>query len=154
MIGNRAMALGLAVGIAALAMWQKPAAAAETFEPIMLAANQTCGCSPADTYMASSPAVGWTLVDGPVTPISPTPTMAPAAAPWVQSTRQNVAVNGVPLERSLSPVVLPVQLWKPVVTAAGPMPAANYRIGKGLIGQPKVYVPGQPIRNLVRYLSP
>jgi hypothetical protein len=34
-------------------------------------------------------------------------------------------------------------------------PAANELIlGKGIIGQPKVYVSGQPVRNFLRYLSP
>ena len=39
-------------------------------------------------------------------------------------------------------------LW-PVVT----MPP-NYFVGRGVLGQPKVYVPGQPIRNVLRYLTP
>lgn len=30
----------------------------------------------------------------------------------------------------------------------------NVQLGRGLIGQPTVYVPGQPIRNFLRYLSP
>ena len=30
----------------------------------------------------------------------------------------------------------------------------NVQIGRGIIGQPTVYVPGQPFRNLIRYLSP
>lgn len=30
----------------------------------------------------------------------------------------------------------------------------NYYFGRGLIGQPKVYVPGQPVRNAIRYISP
>lgn len=34
-----------------------------------------------------------------------------------------------------------------------PMPA-QYRFGRGIVGQPKVYVPGQPIRNFLRFLSP
>lgn len=31
---------------------------------------------------------------------------------------------------------------------------SNYYVGRGIIGQPKVYVPGQPIRNALRYLTP
>jgi hypothetical protein len=31
---------------------------------------------------------------------------------------------------------------------------ASYYVGRGVIGQPKMYVPGQPIRNFLRYLSP
>ncbi len=30
----------------------------------------------------------------------------------------------------------------------------NVQIGRGIIGQPTVYVPGQPVRNFLRYLSP
>jgi len=30
----------------------------------------------------------------------------------------------------------------------------NVQIGRGIIGQPTVYVPGQPFRNFFRYLSP
>jgi hypothetical protein len=30
----------------------------------------------------------------------------------------------------------------------------NVQIGRGIIGQPTVYVPGQPFRNFMRYLSP
>ncbi len=30
----------------------------------------------------------------------------------------------------------------------------NVQIGRGIIGQPTVYVPGQPFRNFIRYLSP
>lgn len=30
----------------------------------------------------------------------------------------------------------------------------NVQLGRGLIGQPTVYVPGQPVRNFLRYLSP
>jgi hypothetical protein len=30
----------------------------------------------------------------------------------------------------------------------------NVLLGRGIIGQPTVYVPGQPIRNFMRYLSP
>ena len=30
----------------------------------------------------------------------------------------------------------------------------NYTVGRGLVGQPKVFVPGQPVRNFVRYFTP
>lgn len=30
----------------------------------------------------------------------------------------------------------------------------NVQLGRGLVGQPTVYVPGQPVRNFLRYLSP
>jgi hypothetical protein len=31
---------------------------------------------------------------------------------------------------------------------------STYTVGRGIIGQPTVYVAGQPIRNFLRYLSP
>jgi hypothetical protein len=33
------------------------------------------------------------------------------------------------------------------------MPETFY-VGRGILGQPKIYVPNQPIRNTLRYLSP
>jgi hypothetical protein len=30
----------------------------------------------------------------------------------------------------------------------------NVQLGRGIIGQPTVYVTGQPIRNFLRYISP
>lgn len=41
--------------------------------------------------------------------------------------------------------------WKPIVHRSMP---ANYVVGQGLIGQPKVYVPSQPVRNFLRYITP
>jgi len=31
---------------------------------------------------------------------------------------------------------------------------AVVQVGRGILGQPTVYVPGQPVRNLLRYISP
>ena len=42
--------------------------------------------------------------------------------------------------------------YRPVVTLTR-MPG-QYFVGRGIIGQPKVYVPGQPVRNFFRYISP
>ena len=42
--------------------------------------------------------------------------------------------------------------YRPLV-ALRPLPP-TYAVGRGILGQPKVYVPGQPVRNFVRYLSP
>ena len=33
-------------------------------------------------------------------------------------------------------------------------PSSNVQLGQGLLGQPTAYVPGQPIRNFLRYVSP
>ena len=42
--------------------------------------------------------------------------------------------------------------YRPIVSL-GSVPE-NYQMGQGMLGQPKVYVPGQPLRNFVRYLTP
>jgi hypothetical protein len=42
--------------------------------------------------------------------------------------------------------------WRPVVNIRN-MPD-NYVVGQGIIGQPKVYVPQQPLRNFIRYITP
>ena len=46
----------------------------------------------------------------------------------------------------------PVVMFRPIVSL-GPMPS-TYAICRGIYGQTTVYVPGQPIRNAVRYISP
>ncbi|WP_417745997.1 hypothetical protein [Rosistilla oblonga] len=42
--------------------------------------------------------------------------------------------------------------YRPLVALGSPYP--NVQVGRGIIGQPTVYVPNQPIRNFFRYLSP
>lgn len=42
--------------------------------------------------------------------------------------------------------------YRPVMPVL-PMPPA-YEVGRGILGQPKLYVPGQPVRNFFRYLTP
>ncbi len=49
-------------------------------------------------------------------------------------------------------VVRPYTTFRPIVSLT-PAPA-NVMIGQGILGQPKVYVPGQPVRNFLRYLTP
>jgi hypothetical protein len=42
--------------------------------------------------------------------------------------------------------------WRPIVPIRS-MPD-NYVVGQGIVGQPKVYVPSQPVRNFLRYITP
>ena len=46
--------------------------------------------------------------------------------------------------------VMPVTSYRPVTTSPA---VPSYRIGTGIFGQPKLYVPNQPIRNFLRSLS-
>ena len=42
--------------------------------------------------------------------------------------------------------------YRPIVTLRN-LPAGTY-LGQGIVGQPKAYVDGQPVRNFIRYISP
>lgn len=42
--------------------------------------------------------------------------------------------------------------WAPLIPISAP--PTNYVVGQGLWGQPKVYIPNQPIRNGIRYILP
>jgi hypothetical protein len=46
----------------------------------------------------------------------------------------------------------PSYAYRPLIPVVS-MPS-TYTVGRGIIGQPTVYVAGQPIRNFLRYLSP
>jgi hypothetical protein len=51
------------------------------------------------------------------------------------------------------PAVTPATVsYRPLVAIA-PMPCA-YEVGRGILGQPKLYVPDQPVRNFFRWISP
>lgn len=63
------------------------------------------------------------------TPVAPAPLLPPA---W----------NAAPATVVYRPLI-------PIV----PMPP-NYQLGRGILGQPTVYIPGQPVRNFLRYLAP
>ena len=44
------------------------------------------------------------------------------------------------------------QVFRPVLPISGTPSAVYY--GRGVLGQPKLYVSGQPVRNVLRYLTP
>ena len=102
--------------------------------------NSTCNCCGAARVITQRPV-----------------TYRPVTTATYQSTNQT-ACNGcnvVPHQGSLPAPTLvqrPVVVYRPLVKVA-PQPH-SYIYGRGIIGQPKVYVPGQPVRNFFRYLSP
>ena len=75
----------------------------------------------------------------------------PAASPWRSCATQApapVVQYTVP-----APVVTPgprVEALRPVTDPAVP---DGYVVGRSLMGEPKLFKPGQPMRNLIRYLS-
>jgi hypothetical protein len=77
----------------------------------------------------------------------------------------NIPAGGVPqvVPGAVAPPTLPPNLTPQLYTPdnAGYKPLfslgqENYNVllGRGIIGQPTVYVPGQPFRNFFRYLAP
>lgn len=86
----------------------------------------------------------------PMTPTELTP--LPAGSPL--RGYEPTAVVPIVEYRLSAPVVTPggtTEALRPIVTPSVP---SGYVVGRGLLGQPKLYKPGQPMRNFLRYLSP
>ncbi len=76
----------------------------------------------------------------------------PAGPAWSSQAVGPVApVSAYAAPVPFGPAVQPVQALRPVT---GPRVPDGYVLGRGLAGQPKLFKPGQPVRNLLRYLSP
>ncbi len=74
------------------------------------------------------------------------------AVTYAPSPQGTLALPPPPPLATVPVQVGPVVTYRPLVPAV-PMPA-QYFLGQGLLGQPKLYVPDQPLRNFFRYLSP
>lgn len=128
------------------------------------------GLTAQDRYSLPPTAGGdaWRVADP--TPLAPAYYQQPAEPSAPQSTVGISQPPATPLPSSTAwpPVVLPPantpvsahspQLVAPPVTAYRPLvpvapPPPNYYLGRGIFGQPKLYVPEQPVRNFLRYLS-
>jgi hypothetical protein len=94
----------------------------------------------------------------PAAPSAPQATVGisqPAATPSPSSTVWPPVVlppaNAPVYAHSPQMVAPPVTAYRPLVPVAPPPP--SYYLGRGIFGQPKLYVPEQPVRNFLRYLS-
>lgn len=115
--------------------------------------------------IAASPfASAQVVIAGPLVPIPsyPAPIVLPSPSPVVSAYRvpsvaPRVAGYGVYQPVVAPPVYVapaPVQLASPVTVAA---PNVLYRpavVGSSVSGLPTVYIPGQPVRNALRYVVP
>lgn len=70
-------------------------------------------------------------------------------APVTETRMTPAPVAVVPVSPTITDA--PHRVFRPLIPLASPKPV--YYFGQGLLGQPKLYVPGQPIRNVLRYLS-
>lgn len=78
----------------------------------------------------------------------------PAGGEWRSVGYPPTLIAPVTEYRLAAPVVtpgVPVEALRPVVAPAVP---SGYVVGRGLLGQAKLYKPGQPVRNFLRYLGP
>jgi hypothetical protein len=101
-------------------------------------AQSNCSCGPQSLQAVTAP-IGSVYYTGGGTSLSLAPRPVGASSPS--------APAAVPY--SLTPGYT---TYRPLVPIA-PMPASYY-VGRGILGQPTLYVPGQPVRNFLRYLSP
>ncbi|MEZ6086832.1 MAG: hypothetical protein R3C05_02120 [Pirellulaceae bacterium] len=82
-------------------------------------------------------------------------TVCPNEQPWDQ---RPTFRRKTPVPTAITPDLAPTAYapnnngYRPIIALGSPYP--NVQVGRGIIGQPTVYVPGQPIRNFFRYLSP
>ncbi len=84
------------------------------------------------------------VVAAPVTVCRPV-VCCPASPPQTYAPQQGGAPGTVYRPASPAPQVV----YQPVMVA-GP----RYVLGRGILGQPKLYVDGQPVRNFLRWLTP
>ena len=131
-------------------------------QPIVLTASPACCQSPAATasQLVALPCGDRTyLPPEDRDPIRVMPTSSqlmplPTAQEWRGYESRSSRVTGYPeTVTSFSPSPS-VQVFRPVMTTP-PVPSVpdGYVVGTGLIGQPKFYKPGQPVRNFLRYIT-
>ena len=82
---------------------------------------------------------------------SPANTPSPPVVTWKAPAPTVIGDGGRVYTPLPHPGYAPTTVYRPLVPMM-PVPQ-QYYFGRGIIGQPKIYVPGQPIRNFVRYLS-
>lgn len=75
----------------------------------------------------------------------------PAGPTWRGSAVQSV--TPVTAYSAPAPVATPIPRVEVLRPVAEPTVPQGYVLGRGLIGQPKLFKPGQPVLNFFRYLS-
>jgi len=111
---------------------------------------------PVETLVLKPPTVTGAPIIEYEAPGATPPTAAPASSPpgvtvWRPAPVETYVQPPAILCRP-APVYQPLTVYRPVIALA-PAPK-TYVVGRGVLGQPKVYVPAQPVRNFLRWLSP
>ena len=152
--------------------WENPSAVLTA--PRVFAASPYAPSMPTGwtTVPAAGPATGplivsdsipiWSAADTAPSLLAPSPAGAAGAPPTSAAIASWTPPPGyvISAPRPLIPLSgqaiygRPVITYRPVVAAPAALLPAEYRLGAGVFGQPKVYLPGQPVRNFLRSLSP
>ena len=107
-------------------------------------------------YNQATYGYGYTVVGAPQRVVYVQPAAYSNTVPVQQIVNPQPLTNLQPLTGSAPynpyAVTGPSVPWRPIVNVRQ-MPD-NYVVGQGIIGQPKVYVPQQPLRNFIRYITP
>ncbi len=134
----------------------------ERVQPIVLTALPTCCQSPADTASqpVCLPAGDRTYLQAaerdPLVATSNISQLAPLPTPqqWRGYAPEGETVVEYPAPVPNCAASTEVRVLRPtVVLPPAPTVPEGYVVGRGLIGQPKLYKPGQPVRNFLRYIS-
>jgi hypothetical protein len=92
----------------------------------------------------------------PVEPAATRPYISPSAP--VARTYVGPPTTIAPAGTTVYPAPLPARTIvtgpAPTVTLMPVVPVSGMKYGRGIIGQPKLYIDGQPVRNFFRWLSP
>jgi hypothetical protein len=113
--------------------------------------------APAKTMNVAQGLPSWpapaTAVQTTLRPVPATTVQYPAGSMQCVCTPTGQPVYNMP-PANLAPTATypPVYSYRPAMPVSA-MPA-DYYFGRGLIGQPKVYVQGQPVRNALRFITP
>lgn len=99
------------------------------------------------TPVVSTPVASYTTYYAPAPVAAVAPTVSHRVAYPTTTYYAPAAVTAYSPVVTAAPV--PVTTYSPVVTAY-----PSYYVGRGVVGQPTVYVPGQPVRNALRFLAP
>ncbi len=141
---------------------------------LMTVAALVCGAATANAQVYVQP-VNYAYASNGYTMSQPVyaPAASPAYAPVTSYYAGNACGQIIPCSYNCTPCgcntyaanyasaspYVPQAVYSPVTYAPAPAPAPvacgpQAYIRRGLLGQPTVFVPGQPIRNLFRFLTP
>ncbi len=137
--------------------WRSIASSAErTAYGVRVAYQPLSGAPPSSAPSTSAPLGGsGTVITAPGVSAPVAPAM-PSSVPLSSSVpRQVVSASGTcgsELPSAVAPLPQSRVGWPPLLPIV-PMPPTVH-VTRGVLGQPVLYVPGQPIRNFLRYFGP